>query len=240
MEEFSPKDVIRLAEKESRFFSSTGFVVSAFFHISVIILFVVFSENKIQIPLKYIEVKIRREAAQNNAADKISPEQIAPKNIPQKPSFAKNVESTIKEILDNLPRPKSQEIVSKPIIQTIEKPKNTIEEQAGEILGNNEVTGEENVVGYQEILSLWLQKFQTYPIQARQEKLEGIALLRLKIRKDGKILSYEVVQKTPHEVLNRAVENLAVAADPAPIIPENFVDGDYATFLVPIAFQLNN
>lgn len=75
-----------------------------------------------------------------------------------------------------------------------------------------------------------IQHAIVYPPMAREEGLEGIALLQFEIRRDGKPYGVEVAHSSGHGILDRAAEQSVQRAAPLPWV--------YGRIEVPVRFAL--
>lgn len=114
----------------------------------------------------------------------------------------------------------------------------TKKEGAGSPLGNNEDGGEEVMRRYEQVLSLWIERHKVYPAAARDAEMEGDAVIRIRINREGKILLYRLEKATKSDVLNDAIEDMVRSANPAPAVPSNYPAGDRFEFLIPVTFRL--
>ena len=92
--------------------------------------------------------------------------------------------------------------------------------------------------------SAWLKavaatiaKKQTYPRSALAREIEGTAKVKIVVDRSGRIASYEIIQPTGEEVLDRELERLIARIDPLPAPPAGASDGDL-TLVVPIVWSL--
>lgn len=64
-----------------------------------------------------------------------------------------------------------------------------------------------------------LERFKLYPRAARRERIEGTALLRFSIDREGRLLERALVTSSGHAVLDRAALELLARAAPYPALP---------------------
>jgi protein TonB len=91
---------------------------------------------------------------------------------------------------------------------------------------------------YLDKLESWLAAHKRYPRAARHLGLEGVAILRFTLGRDGSVLSHSIEKSSGSEILDREVEATLRRASPLPPPPPG-VKGDELNFRFPIRFQLN-
>jgi protein TonB len=72
---------------------------------------------------------------------------------------------------------------------------------------------------YRSMLSSWLESHKRYPEEARQRGEEGRAVLRFRVDRMGRVLSYAVVSSTGFADLDAAVDNMMRGASLPPFPP---------------------
>jgi periplasmic protein TonB len=70
--------------------------------------------------------------------------------------------------------------------------------------------------GYRAALSSWLESHKRYPDSARERGEEGRAVLRFRLDRSGRVLSYAVVQSTGHPDLDAAIDEMMRGASLPP------------------------
>ncbi|MBN8530369.1 MAG: energy transducer TonB [Alphaproteobacteria bacterium] len=91
---------------------------------------------------------------------------------------------------------------------------------------------------FEQVLSQWLQRHKKYPPEARAQRLEGQAVIRLRIDRMGNVKFYRLQQRTGHDSLDRAALEMVRAANPVPQVPDEYPAGTLLEFLVPVHFTL--
>ena len=91
--------------------------------------------------------------------------------------------------------------------------------------------------GYAAQLGAWLNRHKRYPLQARQRRQEGTALLRFTVDRNGTVIDYSLQKSTGSALLDRAVLALIKRAQPLPTIPDLIGQNSFEV-VVPIQFQL--
>lgn len=92
---------------------------------------------------------------------------------------------------------------------------------------------------YTQVLSLWLYKFRDYPEEALAQSQQGVAMIRLRIDRTGRILYYRLERSTGYPLLDDAVRELVWKSAPVPEVPGHYPGGQQLEFLIPIAFTLD-
>jgi protein TonB len=92
---------------------------------------------------------------------------------------------------------------------------------------------------YLDKLESWLAAHKHYPRAARHLGLEGVAILRFTLGRDGSVLSHSIEKSSGSEILDREVEATLRRAAPLPPPPPN-LKGDELNFRFPIRFRLND
>lgn len=90
---------------------------------------------------------------------------------------------------------------------------------------------------YKKVLLSRLAKFKKYPRIAKRKKIEGRAILRVKIDRSGKVLESELTSSTGSELLDKATIQILNRASPLPPMPEN-IEANVFQFFVPVEFKL--
>lgn len=66
-----------------------------------------------------------------------------------------------------------------------------------------------------------LEHYKFYPRAARRDRIEGTALLRFSLDRDGRLLARELVTSSGHAILDRAALDLLARAAPYPALPHD-------------------
>ncbi|MEN0077135.1 MAG: energy transducer TonB, partial [Paracraurococcus sp.] len=82
-----------------------------------------------------------------------------------------------------------------------------------------------------------LERHKNYPQEARLRRIQGVALLRFGMRRDGSVVSYRLVRGTGDSSLDEAVLAMIQRASPLPAPPDD-LPGDPVELSVPIRFSL--
>jgi periplasmic protein TonB len=104
--------------------------------------------------------------------------------------------------------------------------------------GNSAASHAEMISRYEQLISLWIQKFKLYPEQARLQSMQGETVVRIRIDRRGNIRYYALERSTGYEVLDRAAIDMMRRANPVPAVPNEYPPGELLEFLIPVNFQL--
>ncbi len=91
---------------------------------------------------------------------------------------------------------------------------------------------------YEQLLAARLERYKRYPDAATRRRLEGDALLRLSLARDGKVVGRAIVTPSRSEILDRAALAMVDRAAPFPALPEELA-GERFDFEIPVSFQLD-
>jgi protein TonB len=90
---------------------------------------------------------------------------------------------------------------------------------------------------YRRALSVWLERNKVYPDTARQRGEEGSAVLRFRVDRYGRVLSYQLTRSTGFTELDAAVDRMVRGAT-LPPFPASMTQSEIAVS-VPIRFSLS-
>ncbi|MEN6542048.1 TonB family protein [Parvibaculum sp.] len=79
---------------------------------------------------------------------------------------------------------------------------------------------------YSAKLQAWLAAHKRYPVQARRMRLEGSALLQLRVGPEGQVVAHRIEQSTGSVILDREVEAMLARSEPLPAPPANLAGGN--------------
>ena len=91
---------------------------------------------------------------------------------------------------------------------------------------------------YEQLISLWIEKFKLYPDEARAENMQGDTLVRIRIDRQGNIRYYILEHSTGYALLDRAAIDMVKRANPVPAVPHDYPKADLIEFLIPVNFHL--
>ncbi len=105
--------------------------------------------------------------------------------------------------------------------------------------GNAKSKEAEVLARYEQLISLWIQKFKQYPAEAKSEGMQGETVVRIRIDRRGSVKYYALERSTGHAALDRAAVDMIRRANPVPAVPADYpAGGDVLEFLIPVNFQL--
>ncbi len=90
---------------------------------------------------------------------------------------------------------------------------------------------------YKKVLLSRLARFKKYPKIARRKRIEGDAILKVRINRFGEVLHSELAKSTGSKLLDRATNKILHQASPFPPIPEHLKSNEFE-FYVPVKFKL--
>lgn len=92
---------------------------------------------------------------------------------------------------------------------------------------------------WQSVLLGHLERHKRYPRKARRNRQEAVVSVRVRINRDGSVVSYQLESPSPYEALNQETLALIKRAEPLPPPPLEMV-GESIEFVVPVAFSLRS
>ncbi|WP_417318661.1 TonB family protein [Emcibacter sp.] len=90
---------------------------------------------------------------------------------------------------------------------------------------------------YYSSLQQWIQRYQTYPSQARRLKQQGVVLVRLGIAAEGRLLFVRVHKSSGYPLLDVAALEAVRLAAPMPPLPEG-IGRQVLTVILPMQYVL--
>ncbi|MEZ5691398.1 MAG: TonB family protein [Rickettsiales bacterium] len=108
----------------------------------------------------------------------------------------------------------------------------------GNKLGNSDSSDAEIRARYEQIISLWIQKFKVYPEIARARMMQGETKIRIRIDRRGNIRYRALEYSTGYTELDKAAFDMVRRANPVPAVPDNYPSGDLHEFLIPVDFYI--
>jgi periplasmic protein TonB len=108
----------------------------------------------------------------------------------------------------------------------------------GNVLGNSTAKEAELMSRYEQLISMWIEKFKLYPNEARAQGMQGETVVRIRIDRKGNIRYYILERSTGYQVLDRAAIDMVKRANPVPSVPNDYPPGDLIEFLIPVNFHL--
>lgn len=90
---------------------------------------------------------------------------------------------------------------------------------------------------YLALVQAWLERHKEYPRRAQLRRIEGTAVLRFVMDRDGKVLSFRLERGSGHAVLDEAVREMVERASPFPPLPPEILQANLE-LVVPVSFYL--
>jgi protein TonB len=103
--------------------------------------------------------------------------------------------------------------------------------------GTSQQTGHANTASYNAMVIAHLQRFRTYPEQARAAKITGVSTVRFTLGAGGNVISVSLAGSSGAGVLDQAAIAMVQRASPFPPIPPSLGRGSM-TFAAPVRFNL--
>ncbi len=110
---------------------------------------------------------------------------------------------------------------------------------AGSAAGNSDNGSAEVLRRYEQVISLSIQRNKVYPADAKAQGLEGQAVIRIRINRQGTIVYSRIERPTRHASLNAAIAEMIRRSNPVPAVPVNYPAGNLFEFLIPVSFRLD-
>jgi TonB family protein len=110
--------------------------------------------------------------------------------------------------------------------------------KGGSVVGNSTAKEAEMMSRYEQLISLWIEKFKQYPDEARAGGMQGDTIIRIRIDRQGNILYYILEHSTNYPLLDRAAIDMVKRANPVPAVPTDYPKGELVEFLIPVNFRL--
>lgn len=90
---------------------------------------------------------------------------------------------------------------------------------------------------YLALVQAWLERHKEYPRRAQLRRIEGTAVLRFVMDREGKLISYRLERGSGHSVLDEAVREMIERASPFPPLPPEIQQASLE-LVVPVSFYL--
>lgn len=108
----------------------------------------------------------------------------------------------------------------------------------GSAIGNSSESTADTKARYEQMISLWIQKFKIYPERAREMGMQGSTVVRIRIDRHGNIRWSELEGNTGYPELDRAALDMVRRANPVPAVPDEYPPGEMFEFLIPVNYTL--
>jgi TonB family protein len=217
------------------------------------------SQQVTDIPVRALNIKLgdadvtadtQIEAAKPDASNKSEVEDTLSKLVYQpgemKYDREKSAVSSMEKAMDNMAKKAAPNALDKELTQDylskLTSPKQYVRENRakgeGTVLGNSAAGNAEVMRRYEQMISLWIQKFKLYPEEARTQGLQGETVVRIRIDRQGNVRYYILERSTGYQLLDRAAIDMIRRANPVPAVPHDYPPGDLMEFLIPVTFNL--
>lgn len=191
-------------------------------------------------PVKPVEtVKIRDEAKKVKMAEVPPPPPVKP--VVKKPEPPKPVKPAPQQVAKAEPAPAQTEPAPAPSVAGSAGKSGT---QASSNAGNTDSASASSGGGmpgssadYLALVQAWLERHKEYPRRAQLRRIEGTAVLRFVMDRDGKVLSFRLERGSGHAVLDEAVREMVERASPFPPLPAEIHQANLE-LVVPVSFYL--
>jgi protein TonB len=92
-------------------------------------------------------------------------------------------------------------------------------------------------VGYASRIAAALERYKVYPYAARARRAQGLAVIRVIIARDGRVVSWSLLRSTGDSDLDEAVATTVQRASPLPAPPDELA-GERVTLDIPVRFSM--
>jgi TonB family protein len=216
------------------------------------------SQQVTDIPVRALNIKLgdadvaadeQIENAKPDASNKSQVEDTLSKLVYQQGEMkydrTKAAVSSMENAMDNMAKKAAPNALDKELTQDylskLTTPKQYVRENRtkgeGSALGNSTADQAEAVRRYEQIIALWIRKFQIYPKEAEAQKLQGKTVLRIRIDRQGNVRYYILEHSTGYQLLDRAAIDMIRRANPVPAVPHDYPSDDQMEFLIPVTFE---
>jgi protein TonB len=103
--------------------------------------------------------------------------------------------------------------------------------------GNSDGLGQEELRKYEQMLAIWIARYKIYPQHLQSRRISGEPVLRLRISRDGEMMSAVLARSSGSAELDKAALEMVWRASPVPAVPVSY-RGSYFDFLLPVSYKL--
>jgi|GEM_PF-972350 len=162
-------------------------------------------------------------------------------------SIDKSDKQIVSILQDNVVSKKSSASSAPVVIKPSYQPKKYVraseEELSSKLPGNGSgikgsKNGDEIVRRYEQEISLWVARHKVYPESAKKQGIEGNAIVRIRVNRNGSIIYSSIEQSSGNNTIDDAVMEMVRQSDPVPHIPDDYPQGSQLEFLIPVSFNL--
>ena len=162
-------------------------------------------------------------------------------NTPRQPDLAETKQPEAAAIPTSPPRQRQTLAQAKPEVERSAEPAKAVArletQSVPDQAGAEEVTAAVRV-RYEQALAAWLDQHKYYPASLRRRGLEGEGVLRVRLARDGHVLTLETFSALPDPLLERVAMDWVRRADPFPAVPQEVAGTDYSVRF-PVRFRLD-
>jgi len=147
-----------------------------------------------------------------------------------------NLSEEIKKDLDRIVKDKINEIDVDEALrdQVKDAPKDMPKEAQKPTTPSSETEVIKIVQGYHQAIGEHLEKHKEFPKEALEGRLNGDALIWMKVAKDGRILEFELKERTPYKILNQSISDMITKSNPLPAFPAGYPAEEFDEFTFPV------
>lgn len=195
-------------------------------------------------PVKPVEtVKVRDETRPMKAAEVPPPPPPPVKPVVKKPEPPKPVEPAPQQVARAEPSPSPAPAESAPapsVAGSAGQSGTQASSNAGPATSASQSAGggmPGSSADYLALVQAWLERHKEYPRRAQLRRIEGTAVLRFVMDREGKLVSYRLERGSGHSVLDEAVREMIERASPFPPLPPEIQQANLE-LVVPVSFYL--
>lgn len=195
-------------------------------------------------PVKPVEtVKVRDETRPVKAAEVPPPPPPPVKPVVKKPEPPKPVEPAPQQVARAEPSPSPAPAESAPapsVAGSAGQSGTQASSNAGPATSASQSAGggmPGSSADYLALVQAWLERHKEYPRRAQLRRIEGTAVLRFVMDREGKLVSYRLERGSGHSVLDEAVREMIERASPFPPLPPEIQQANLE-LVVPVSFYL--
>ncbi len=101
--------------------------------------------------------------------------------------------------------------------------------------GNPEGLGDDEIERYEQIISIWCQKFKKTPAELPEGETFDV-LVRIRIDRNGRVVKSSIEQSSKIKAIDSAALTMVRDASPLPKVPDNYA-GEAFEFLLPVTYS---